>query len=491
MQLPVSTYDNDDPSSTARLVNCYAEPQPPGARSPVILRKCPGLKQWDGLFGGTNLGRMNLMKRFPGEEQILIVGYQNGTFQRYPENSPPSTNQSSFSAIAGAEWWDVAVDADSMIVVGEPAAVRVTWSGSTNVFTTINDADFTSRGAADVEFLDNYFLFREPASGRFFGSDVGAPTAYTSTSFATAEAAGDLLVGMKATRANLLLFGEETIEIWDAVGGSAFPFRRIINGAIDKGCANGRTIAEIDDQILWVADDKTVRMLQGMDAVKVSNFAIDSYLANDATISSGRAFTYSFGGHNYYVLRFSNRCFVFDLTTGQWHERKTMSSETWAYSLSEQIWGKTWIGRDLNPTIYDGMTGAPFGWLDEDCYWEIEPINVFSSDNPRPMVMEWTYQPVWGSGQRVFHDRLEIVLQTGVGNSDVTDPVVMLEASDDGGQTWHSLPDRIMGAQGKSFQRVVWHGLGSSYQRVYRASVSDPVPVRVMSTELTARGGRV
>ena len=82
-------------------------------------------------------------------------------------------------------------------------------------------------------------------------------------------------------------------------------------------------------------------------------------------------------------------------------------------------------------------------------------------------------------------------MQTGVGNSNETDPVVSLEASDDGGETWTSLPDRAMGAQGKTFQRVVWNNLGSSYQRVYRASVSAPVPVRVMSTELTARGGRV
>ena len=81
-------------------------------------------------------------------------------------------------------------------------------------------------------------------------------------------------------------------------------------------------------------------------------------------------------------------------------------------------------------------------------------------------------------------------MQTGVGNSDETDPVVNLEASDDGGQTWQALPSRAMGAAGKTFQRVVWHNLGAAYQRVYRASVSDPVPVRVMSTELTVRGGR-
>lgn len=359
----------------------------------------------------------------------------------------------------------------------------------------ISDADFTARGAAEVEFLDNYFIFREPGTARFFASDVGDYSSYTSTSFATAEAAGDLLVGMKATRANLLLFGEQTIEIWDAVGSGAFPFRRIINGAIDKGCINGRTVAEINDQVFWVADDKTVRVLSGMEPVKISNYAIDRYMENSNSLESGRAFTYSFSGHDYYVLRFSDRCFVYDLTVGTWHERKTIGSETWAYGMAECAWGKTLLGRDLTPKIYQGHQVYPFGHLSNESYYELEVTVQDLADNGYvtdvPMVMSWTYQPVWGNGQRVFHDRLEIVVQTGVGNADETDPVIDLEASDDGGQTWQSLPSRAMGAQGKHFQRVVWHNLGSSYQRVYRASVSAPVPVRVMSTELQARGGRV
>lgn len=495
MQLPVSTYDNEDPTSTSRLINCYAEGQPAGARSPVVLRKCPGLKQHDTSSVATWQGIPRIFKKFPGSNDFLLVGYftQSGTsLIGYGEES-----QVSAAAWASqpniAEWVDCASDQNSIVFVSEPSGYRITESAGAFTVTAISDSDFTARGAADVEFLDNYFLFREPGTARFFGSDVGAPTAYTSTNFATAEAAGDLLVGMKATRANLILFGEETAEIWDAVGGGAFPFRRIINGAIDKGCINGRTIAEIDDQVLWVADDKTVRILNGMEPAKVSNFAIDSYLEDKDGLSDGAAFTYTFAGHNYYVLRFSDRCFVYDLTTGLWHERKTLGIKTWAYGLSESIWGRQWFCRDLNPEIYKGNQVQPFGYMSDDAYHEIERSPQVSSsfmDNI-PMVMSWTYQPVWGSGQRVFHDRLEIVVQTGVGNSDETDPVISLEASDDGGQTWQSLPDRAMGAQGKTFQRVVWHNLGSSYQRVYRASVSAPVPVRVMSTELTARGGRV
>ena len=489
MQLPVSTYDNEDPSSTARLINCYVEQQPPDARGPVVLRRCPGLKQQESelivaWFGGASA----LFEHPDSKELILFVDQISGARGESIPEQGTAANEFLGDLVSG-EYWDWAKDADSVVVTAGGQAFRMTWSGGGSYTSTlINDADFTARGAEDVEFLDNYFLFREPQTGRFFGSDVGAPTSYTSTSFATAEAAGDELVGMKATRANLLLFGEETIEIWDAVGGGAFPFRRIINGAIDKGCANGRTVAEINDQVLWVADDKTVRILQGMDPVKVSNHAIDRYLAS-ATISSGRGFTYSFAGHDYYVLRMNDRCYVYDLTTGQWHERQTTGMESWAWGVAEKAYGKTWFSRVANPPVYHSHQVINAAYMAEDCYFELEKYGSLTMDDV-PMNMSWTYQPVWGSGQRIFHDRLEIVVQTGVGNSDETDPVVNLEASDDGGQTWQALPSRAMGAAGKTFQRVVWHNLGAAYQRVYRASVSDPVPVRVMSTELTVRGGR-
>jgi len=496
MMLPISTYDLESPVSTSRLVNCYPESLPKDARSPVVLQRCPGIKHYSGQYQHNWNGPVRVMKKHPANNDHMLIWIDNISGSERIVLDETTVYSSSVGGGNNGEYWDVASDASSLMVVVNKGAFRTTWSGgSSYTDSAIGDTDFTSRGAEEVEFLDNYFLFREPASARFFGSDVGAPTAYTSTSFGTAEAAGDLLVGIKANNANLFLFGAETIEIWDAVGGSGFPFRRVINGAINKGCANGRTIEIIDGAILWVADDRTVRMLQGMEPVKVSNFAIDRYLQKSDSISSGKGFTYSYGGHNFYVLRFSDRCFVYDLTLGLWHERKTIGANTWAYGVSEKAFGKTWFARDLNPLVYQSHIVYPFGWMDDSCYFELQHTYPSAISNGLmadvPMTMEWTYQPVYGAGQRIFHDRLEIVVQTGVGNSDATDPVVHLQASDDGGETWYSFPDRIMGAAGKTFQRVVWHNLGSSYQRVYKASVSDPVPVRVMSTELTAKGGRV
>ena len=107
--------------------------------------------------------------------------------------------------------------------------------------------------------------------------------------------------------------------------------------------------------------------------------------------------------------------------------------------------------------------------------------------------MEWTYQTIYANGQRAFHDRLEIGLETGVGltSGQGVDPKIMLEYSDDGGETWVSLPDKSLGALGKRLVRPVWYNLGSSRERVYRAAVSDPIAITITDTQLEVKGGRL
>ena len=167
MQLPVSTYDNEDPSSTARLINCYAEPQPAGARSPVVLRKCPGMKLHQNAVGFVP-GKIQNMKRLrtsSGDIVLVLISGQ-GVYGLKENNAiASSTPEIPF----GAEWIDAAADADSVVFVVDPLAYRTVPSGAIYLTSQISDSDFTSRGAGDVEFLDNYFLFREPGTGRFFG----------------------------------------------------------------------------------------------------------------------------------------------------------------------------------------------------------------------------------------------------------------------------------------------------------------------------------
>ena len=82
----------------------------------------------------------------------------------------------------------------AVVIVSPPLAYHYT--PGTTTFGQITDSDFTSRGAGDVEFCDNFMLFREPATGRVFGADLGSVTAFNGLSFFTASRiAGRTIVG--------------------------------------------------------------------------------------------------------------------------------------------------------------------------------------------------------------------------------------------------------------------------------------------------------
>jgi hypothetical protein len=373
---------------------------------------------------------------------------------------------------------------NNLIIVAQPDAYSLVPASKVSVTSTIiSDAEYTSRGAGDVEFLDNFFIFREPQTGRFFSADLGSSTAFSALNFATAETNPDDLVGMKSDKSQLLLFGGSSIEIWDTTGGTGFPFRKIINGTIEKGCLSARSVKLLDNRVFWIADDKTVRTLSGMDPIKISTPAVEQVLESDPAVKTARGLAWNFEGHSYYGFRTAQNCMVYDLTTGMWHRRRSPGTPTW----NKQVTIET-----PNGPLFGGAAGE--GWLSDlepTGYGDSELVTPTARDSYETQEMEWTYQPVYGDGQRVFHDRLEMIMKTGVGTTASPAPVCQLEVSDDGGTTWQAMPDRAIGAQGKTFQRVVWHNLGSSYQRVYRARIAEQVPVTITDTILHAKGGRV
>jgi hypothetical protein len=266
-----------------------------------------------------------------------------------------------------------------------------------------------------------------------------------------------------------LLFGEKSVEIRDNTGVIGFPFERAINGFVELGCFSGRSIAKIDNSVVWLANDYTVRRLDGVTPVRISHHGIEQRLRS-TTVSAARAFSYTQAGHLFYVLLLPEVTFVYDATTQKWHERQSYGFDGWNVLCHAQAFGYELVGSSVNGSI---------GILDTAVYAEFGQTQR----------MSWTYQPIYGENNPAIHDRLEIVLETGVGltTGQGSDPECMLDKSEDGGKTWKSLPNRSIGPIGEFQKRVVWDRLGSARQRVYRASVSDPVPVNVTDTIVDVR----
>lgn len=544
INLPIHSYDlRSRPSSSSRLVNCYPELLPPGARAPILLSRAPGITAWTTVGTGpiralykapidfatgqkeylyvvsgeelyyvdtdktaTLIGNIGTPGRIDIDSNITSVVVVNeprayafngvvytgthtgGNDQSGDSNEPMTDSAADWDEdeLIGYRIKNTTDGGEGVIIDNDKTTVTVTrlrggtgddWDTNDAYIITgfqeILDDDFTSRGAGDVEFMDNFLLFREPNSARFFGADLGSATSFDALQFAVADTSPDNLVGMLGIHRQLIMFGANSGEIFENTGAAGFPFERNINGTFNEGCLSAGSIAMQDNVAFWVADDYTVRRLDGIVPVRVSNHAVEQWLSG-VTVNSLEGFSYDQDGHFFYGLSADEGTWVLDVTTNEWHERETYGKDNWLPRYFERFAGKQLVG---------DWDSNKIGYLDFGTYTEWGTTQR----------MEWTYQPVFAEGIRAFHDRLEIVLETGVGltTGQGSDPKVMLEYSDDGGMTWQAMPDRTFGKLGERLSRCVWHNLGSSRQRVYRCAVSDPVEVSVTDTLLEVRGGRL
>ena len=459
LPLPISTYRLDATQASARrLVNCYIEQV--DAKSPVLLRRSAGIRPWT---TAGNAGRG------------LHTDPRTGTLYAASGNTLYSVSESglatSLGAIAGSGLVSMDSNVDSVVVVTNPNAYY--YNGT---FGQITDADFTARGASQVVFLGNWMLFLEPSSGRHFGADFGTVTNFNALSFATAEGSPDNTKQLLSDKQQLVQLGTNSTEIAYNSGRSGYPFERLPSGGdFNLGTPADRSGALVDNTFGFLASDLTVRMLRGVTPTRISTHAIEESIRSLARRDDAIGLAFTLNGHLFYALNFPSgeRTFICDLTTQQWHEADSYLGQNWQVVSIASAYGKILVqdgeGRigELDPKYYQ--------------YWT------------DPQVMAWTYQSVYAENETAFHDRLEIIGTKGVGllTGQGSDPQIMLEVSDDGGKTFRMFSSRSLGRIGEYRWRCFWDRLGSSKDRVYRCSVSDPAEVVIMDTQLYTRGGRV
>lgn len=462
LSLPIASYQlRTAQASTSRLVNCHPEKLPEGSPWPFRLARADGLSSWAEVGSGPIEGLYS--------DHGLLYVVSGGGF--YSVTSTPTATLR--GAVGSSSEIDMDSNESAVVIVSPPSAYHYT--PGTTTFAQITDSDFTSRGAGDVEFADNWMLFREPDTGRFFGADLGSVSAFDALNFVTAEGSPDTLVGLKVDQRQVLAFGERSLELWMNTGVSGFPFERMEPGFVERGCLNGKTIAKLDQSVFWVAEDYTVRRLDGLTPVRVSTHGIEQWLRT-VTLVALRGYAYTREGHLFYMLQAPEGCFSFDVVTQSWAERNTYQEDTWNWCNPVSFAGKILVGSTTSNVIAE---------LDPEVYDDL-------GDTQR---MEWTYQPVYAEASRVFFDRIEIVCEVGVGltSGQGSDPLMMLSFSDNGGKTWTNLPSRSLGAIGEYSARVHWESLGScasAHGRVFRAAISDPVRATILDTILHHRGGR-
>jgi len=203
----------------------------------------------------------------------------------------------------------------------------------THTFTTLGYG--FPNGCKTISYLNGRFVACEPSTQNFYVSEVLDGWYWDAINVQTVDSNPDLLIGQTVSHNELIMFCENSGEVFYDSGTFPTPFVRNSSGIFEVGCIAPYTITNLDNTVYWLGNSNEgsgiIYKLNGYTPQRISTYSIEQAIQAMTTVSDARAFAYQKDGHHYYVLTFptGNKTFVFDVNTQLWHER---AQATWTHS---------------------------------------------------------------------------------------------------------------------------------------------------------------
>ncbi len=469
MKTPIlgSSYVLRSPNAAdSRMVNLFPEIVPEGGKEAAFLQRAPGLRQLVQLPTGPVRGLWTY-----GNYAYAVSG------NKFYKIAPDWTYVAK-GVVTGTSPVNM-VDNGTQLFIADGATGYI-YNANTDVFAEITDVDFA--GAVGVGFIDGYFVFSQPNSQKFWVTSLYDGTSVDPLDFASAEGSPDNLVTLIVDHREVWLFGETSVEVWYNAGLPDFPLARIQGAFNEIGCQAAYSVAKLDNALFWLGKDARgngiVYRSKGYTGERVSTHAVEWQIQQYSTLADAVAYTYQQDGHAFYVLNFptANTTWVFDVSTGAWHERAGWEDNQFTRHL-----GQCQMNFANEIVIGDYVTGTLYAY----------DMNVYSeAGTVQKWLRSWRALPTGQNDlKRTAQHSLQLDCESGVGlvTGQGSNPQVMLRWSDDGGHTWSSEHWRSMGQIGQYGKRVIWRRLGMTTKirdRVYEVSGTDPVKIAIMGAEL-------
>ena len=340
-------------------------------------------------------------------------------------------------------------------------------------------------------FIDGYFMCSTDTN-KFIISALRDGTSWNALDFGSAESDPDPIIGLFNFKNEAYIFGSETCEAFDNIGGADFPFQR--NGLIlDKGLSAPLSVVQTTDTMMWIgaggAEQPAVYALSGATAVRISNPAIE-LLLKDLTATERQSITgssYMQDGMYFAVWNLPDRAICYDIYSKKWHIRRSREADNGPD-------GKWRAARLVTYTDGSIICGDPdngrLGRLRRDLYVDYDVNNITRIHDARPLRVE---------GNAFSVPLIELAIESGVGvlnpiartvNESSEDPKVRMEISRDA-FTFNNERARDMGKTGKRRTRVKWrrNGRFTDYAQ-FRFTMTDAVPYTVTGINAQVVVGR-
>ena len=478
--LPIgfSFYQSESlPFSAQRCVNWIPTVAESGALSTRMLMQPSGLKVFSDTLLNANRGGQ-VMKDVP----YFIEG---NTLVSLSSAGVVTTH----GTVEGAGRVSLANNGQFLVIV-VPGGKSYAFDNLANTLTEITDVDF--RTSDTVVFKDGFFVFSASDGSVFFNSSLNDPFNYDALDFGTAEINPDRIVALHVNHNELFVPGLETIELFQNIGGTGFPFQRIPGANIQKGVHAKFSLIEFDNTFCFIGgglnERSAVWKVTGSSSVsKISTDAIDNEIQKFTReeISDSFAMTFSERGQFFAVFTFESpripsRTFIYNATAsallGQkvWFELQAgVNDGRYRVQSIVAAYGKLLVGDDRSGII---------GEIDKDT------LNYYGDEIFRSSAT----QPFSQDGLAIFAGEFEATFESGVGLTagNGSDPQVRMDRSDDGGRTFNSETSRAIGKIGKFGQRSIWRRQGRfPVARTVRLTITDEVRANLIRLAATPEVG--
>ena len=299
----------------------------------------------------------------------------------------------------------------------------------------------------DVVWVDGYYMTTD---GEFLViTDLADPFAVNPLKYGSSEADPDPIEALLKLRNEVYALNRYTIEVFDNVGTTGFPFQRIAGAQIQKGAVGTHACCVFMDNIAFMGGGRneapSIFMGANGSTQKIATREIEQILATYTETQLASAFLEERidKAHQFLITHLPNHTLVFDGAATQ-----AMGQPVW-FTLSSTLTGDSQWKAQSVIWVYDkwqvyNPTNTQFGYLDDSIssHWGADIGWEFGT--------QITYNESNGA---IFH-QLELVALTGHVAAD-TSPTIWAQHSTDG-ETWSVEKPVRAGTLGQRAKRLVW-----------------------------------
>lgn len=329
-------------------------------------------------------------------------------------------------------------------------------------------------------WIDGYFVFTD---GEFLVvTELGNPFSVNPLKYGSSEIDPDPVNSVLELRNEVYAVNRYSIEVFDNIGGTAFPFQRIEGAQIQKGSVGTHAAVVFDKKVAFVGGGRNETTgvyiaINGQDA-KISTLEIDTILKGYSSTDIADTFVEARkdGTHEWLYIHLTDKTLVYDASASE-----VMQTPVW-FTLSGGIATKTRYPAQGFVWCYDK-------WITGDTVTGEIGTTVRDKSTHFGAEVRWDFNVgiIYNEGRGAIVNELELVCLTGsvdLGKS----PVVTTEYTLDG-VTWSTPLSVSAGEYGDRSARVAWRRLGKMYDwRSQRFSGSSDAHISIVRLEAQIEG---